>query len=346
MKRLSCVFVCGEESPYGFAHVAPIAHHFDLKAVVVADRQRWRKFREALAGGEVVEFRTAVDSLKHCITNIAGRSVSFVSRLRRRQRVRALGVPVLEFHDVNSAHAVQRIADFLPNVVLSAAYPQILKAPVLAIAPMGAINFHPSLLPLFRGAHPHYWALATGQVRSGITAHRMSLRIDDGDIVAQRPFDVAGLYYAELYERILENTPLLVQDVATFLSDPAAQAVKQDESRATTFRNDRDIHRRLDFGKLTADELLSRIRAGRAFVVHRGVRTVIERAEKVTENRNMTNSVRVGPGVIVDISRAGVTVSTIDETFLVIQEVRWSRKPQPFARWVAKFRIVIGERIV
>jgi hypothetical protein len=52
MSKTSCVFLCGDRSPYGMAHLEPIAAHFDLKAIVIADNARWQRFSEQLSGGE------------------------------------------------------------------------------------------------------------------------------------------------------------------------------------------------------------------------------------------------------------------------------------------------------
>jgi hypothetical protein len=50
--KLSAVFLCGDKSPYGLAHLEPIAENFALKAIVLADEARWTQFRRALSGGE------------------------------------------------------------------------------------------------------------------------------------------------------------------------------------------------------------------------------------------------------------------------------------------------------
>jgi methionyl-tRNA formyltransferase len=259
--------------------------------------------------------------------------------------LKSFGVPVVEFNDANSPDSREIIGRYSPDVLLSAAYPQIFTQQLIEATPGGAINFHPSLLPRFRGAHPHYWCLATGEKLGGVTAHYMTTRLDSGDIIAQRAIDLQGLYYGDLYRKIIAITPDLVRDVSMFLSDPGARALPQDGRLATIFRNDREIHRRLDFQGLDSTELLNRIRAGGAHALHRGRRIYIHRAQVLQRNRHMTNHIAVPPGIILDMDERGVFVATKDRAFLVIESVQWARKPSSFDAWVARFRIQIGERL-
>jgi len=53
-----------------------------------------------------------------------------------------------------------------------------------------AINIHPSLLPKYRGRNPMFWALLEGETRAGVTAHYMTARVDGGDIIVQKSFDI------------------------------------------------------------------------------------------------------------------------------------------------------------
>jgi len=345
MKKLSSVFLCGDRSPYGMAHLAPITEYFDVKAIIVADSYRWDYFRKCLSGGETYCYTSKFKKIYVAIKDFAKKPFVFYREQKHNRRLNSFGIPLVKLNDVNSREAFSLIKGLSPDVLISAAYPQIFSQELINIAPRGAVNFHPSLLPKCRGAHPHYWCLATGEKQGGVTAHFMTSRIDDGDIIAQRAFDLDGIYYDELYKKIIKITPALVNDVALFLNNPDARPIRQDESIATVFRNDREIHRRLDFSRMSSLELFNRIRAGRSYVFFRGVRIYIERADIVSHNRHMTNNLSVSEGMVVDISSEGVVVSTIDHAFLVLKRVKWGRKVKPFTAWVAKFDVKIGETI-
>ena len=318
---ISCVFLCGDRSPYGMAHLEAIGRCFDLKAVVIADGERWRSFRDRLTGGEA-SIGAENTSPKARLKALLKQPLVRCREHAHRRRLGSLGVPVLQVHDANLPDTLNGIRRHEPELLLSAAYPQILGKDLLGIAPRGAVNFHPSLLPRCRGAHPHYWCLAAGEPTGGVTAHFMTERIDEGDIIAQRPIDLTGLYYDDLYRRIVAETLPLVQEVARFFNDPDAKATPQDESRATRYRNDREQDRRLDFMELAARQLLNRIRAGRAFTQHRGRRITVHRADVV----DLPEANDLRPGVIVDVSREGIRVAARDARCLLIRSVVAGRR--------------------
>lgn len=327
------------------AHLAPIAKHFELRMIGVADPQCWAQFRRALAGGKVYNFKTRFRRILGGTEELLRKPLLFYRQRKHQRHLRSFGAPVAEFNDANSSRAIELIRTYSPDLIISAAYPQIFTEALINAAPKGAVNFHPSLLPRFRGAHPHYWCVATGEERSGITAHYLTTRLDSGDVISQRQFDITGLYYSELYKNIIELTPALVEDVATFMNDPAARPIPQNNGLATLFRNDREIHHRLDFQSMGSSELFNRVRAGGAYTLYNGKRIGIVRTEVLQRNRHMTNGITVPPGIIVDIAENGVVVATKDSKFLAIQSVQRGRKPRPFAVWVAKSNVRIGERL-
>ncbi len=73
-----------------------------------------------------------------------------------------------------------------PDLLVVAAYGQILSKDVLAAAPKGGINVHASLLPKYRGAAPIAWAIYNGETETGVTIIRMSIALDAGDLAGAR----------------------------------------------------------------------------------------------------------------------------------------------------------------
>jgi methionyl-tRNA formyltransferase len=88
--------------------------------------------------------------------------------------------------DENVRSAGAPIAALKPEVIYSFSYRHLIPADVLAVAPLGAFNLHPSLLPAYRGRAPVNWVLVNGERETGVTLHHMVARADAGDIVGQR----------------------------------------------------------------------------------------------------------------------------------------------------------------
>ncbi len=124
----------------------------------------------------------------YALRTVLGRTVS---GLCRRENVR-LAVS----RDVNSRAFVDDMKTRRIDVVLSAASPQIFRAPLIEAAGRGCLNVHSALLPENRGMMPVFWAMAKGESVTGVTVHFIDRRLDAGDIVAQRrvPIDSPCLH--------------------------------------------------------------------------------------------------------------------------------------------------------
>lgn len=338
------IFFCGDRSPYGLAHLEPVLDSFGIVAVVVADGERWARFRKALSG-------EGGDTPPATPRAAAGRLLGGIVRAlrgapggeRELERVKGFpGLPVWRVFDVNEGTFLDRVRAARPEILLSAAYPQIFSRELIAIPPRGAVNFHPSLLPKYRGAHPHFWSIAMGEKESGLTAHFMTGEIDAGDVLAQVSYPIGDLDYAQLYERMIAETPAIVREVALFFRE-GRRAVPQDPSRATRFRNDREIHRRVFWNLHTAEKIRNLARTGTAFCFFRNERVGIVRAGVAETNRNLTNDVRVEPGTIVDLGPGGVVVKAVDAC-VEIRDFRDGAKALSHARWAAVKRARVGEK--
>ena len=101
-----------------------------------------------------------------------------------------LGLRWIAPPDANAADVIMRIAALAPDFLFSFYYRQMLKVPLLALAPRGALNMHGSLLPHYRGRAPVNWAVLHGERRTGATLHYMGDKPDAGDIVAQQPVPI------------------------------------------------------------------------------------------------------------------------------------------------------------
>jgi hypothetical protein len=98
---------------------------------------------------------------------------------------RARGVPPVAIGDIN-AFGRLALEAARPDLIVTCHFDQILSPEVVAVAPLGGINLHPSLLPLHRGPMPCFWAAADGNGDFGVSIHRLAPRIYAGAVLAQR----------------------------------------------------------------------------------------------------------------------------------------------------------------
>ncbi len=151
-----------------------------------------------------------------------------------KQAALARGIPLLQPEDVNAAESLELLRQLEPDLLVTAAYGQILSPDLLAIPRLGGINLHGSILPAYRGAAPVARAIQNGETETGVTVIRITPRIDAGGMLAFArtpigPDETAGV----LEDRLaVLGAPLVAQSIAE-LVEGKARIIAQDRSKVT-----------------------------------------------------------------------------------------------------------------
>ena len=148
-----------------------------------------------------------------------------------------LGLPVYQFEKIRSAEGCGAIRAFAPDLYAVVAFGQLFSEENLSIPPLGAINVHGSLLPLYRGASPMQQTVIDGQALAGVSTMRLVKRMDAGDVLltASTPLG-ENETYGELSERLAQLGADLFMRTLDALERGVLSPVPQDESRATYCR--------------------------------------------------------------------------------------------------------------
>lgn len=129
---------------------------------------------------------------------------------------------------------VQVMKDLKPDIIITAAFGQILKEEVLNLAPYGVMNLHASLLPAYRGAAPINWAIINGESTSGLTTMFSDPGIDTGDILLKREVSIGPDENVDEYsERLSYIGSDLVIETLDRLREGQVQRLKQDDTLAS-----------------------------------------------------------------------------------------------------------------
>ena len=145
----------------------------------------------------------------------------------------ALGLPVIQPKTLKSPEAFAQLEAWQPDVIVVAAFGQLLRENVLNLPTYGCVNVHASLLPRWRGASPVQAAVLHDDV-SGVTIMKMGKGLDTGPILSQRAVDIppemtAGVLFDQLAQMGAE---LLVETLPGYLSGEIVPQA-QDEALAT-----------------------------------------------------------------------------------------------------------------
>ena len=141
-----------------------------------------------------------------------------------------LGIPVIQPEKVRNPEAMIQLQAWAPDLIVVAAFGQILRAEVLDLPKFGCINIHGSLLPRGRGAAPIQAAIMAGDNETGITIMKMDPGVDTGPMLSQRaipisPDDTAGTLFEKLApigaELLLETLPRYLSGELHPLPQPA-----------------------------------------------------------------------------------------------------------------------------
>ena len=126
-----------------------------------------------------------------------------------------------------------RIASLNPDMIVVAAYGQILPQEILDIPKYCCINVHASLLPALRGASPMQAAILEGFDVSGVTIMRMEAGLDTGDMISKVSCDISGKDINEVTEILAKAGAELLVETLPHIEDGSAEFEKQDDSQAT-----------------------------------------------------------------------------------------------------------------
>ncbi len=120
-----------------------------------------------------------------------------------REEAERLGLPVWQPERVNNPDFVGFLRSLACDIIVVAAYGQILKRELLSLPPLGCLNVHASLLPKYRGPDPIRWTILNGDEVTGVTIMLMDEGVDTGPVLAQQSIPVApDDTYISLVERL------------------------------------------------------------------------------------------------------------------------------------------------
>ena len=217
-------------------------------------------------------------------------------------------IPV--FQPLKIREEYQTILDKKPDIIVTAAYGQIIPIELLNYPKYGCINVHGSLLPKLRGGAPIHHAIMNGDKVAGVTIMYMDKKMDAGDIISQRSIGIDDdMILDELYYKLSLLGRDLLMDTLPSIIDGTNNRIKQNEDEVTFGYNITKDEEKINFND-KIDNVYNKIRGlssiPGAYAIINGKRMKIYMAEK-------TNIISAAiPGTILDINSGGIFVSTND----------------------------------
>lgn len=254
-----------------------------------------------LAGHEVVGVVTQPDKPKGRGKNLMPTPVKEVAMKYE--------LPVYQPKKVREPEFVEILRSLKPDVMVVAAFGQIISKEILEMPKYGCINVHASLLPAYRGAAPIQWAVINGEKKSGVTIMQMDEGIDTGDMIEKVVVPIAeDETGGSLFEKLSQAGAKLCVKVLKDLEEGKAVREKQPEESTTPYAKMIDKKMGAINWENSAKEIEQLIRGlnpwPSAYTKLQGKTLKIWRAAVLFEDSNDA------PGQVVQVTKDSIVVQT------------------------------------
>ncbi|MDR0424607.1 MAG: methionyl-tRNA formyltransferase [Clostridiales Family XIII bacterium] len=251
------------------------------------------------------------------------------------------GIPVMQPERLKGDKAfAQALGDVGADLIVTAAYGQILPAEILQAPRLGCVNIHASLLPKYRGAAPIQRAIMAGERETGVTLMWMAEEMDAGDVIASRKAEIGRKAASELFGELSGLGAALLIDMLPGLASGTAPRQQQDHGLATYAPMIRKEEGRVDFTQ--APEAIERLIRGLdpqpgAYAIFRGAPLKLWGAEPSGIRHEEA------PGTVISADSNGIAVSAGGRAILLTELQAPGKKAMAAADFIRGNRIAAGE---
>jgi methionyl-tRNA formyltransferase len=230
------------------------------------------------------------------------------------------GIPIYQPEKLRNSKELKEIIALGPDLIVTAAYGQILPKELLDAPPLGCVNVHASLLPELRGGAPVHYAIIQGKEKTGITIMYMVEKLDAGNIISQvevpiEEEDHVGILFDKLS---MAGAELLSRTLPAIINGENL-SIPQDEGKATFASNIKREQEKIDWSK-SGEEIYNHIRGLHPWPV---AYTTLEGSTlKIWWGEKHVLSSPQDPGVVTEIMKDGFIVSTGNGTGIKIMDLQ------------------------
>lgn len=238
-------------------------------------------------------------------------------------KIEALKYDIPVIQPVRIKEDYQAILDLQPDLIITAAYGQIIPQALLDAPRLGCVNVHASLLPLYRGGAPVHQAIIDGQEKTGVTIMYMVKKMDAGDIISQKETpilqdDTVGI----LYDRLSDLGAKLLKETLPDILKGTNQRIPQDESLVTYAPTLSREDERIDWN-LSVKQVYNKVRGTNpwpgSYTTYQG-KTVKIWAGQVHQCENaIKHHAHQDNGTIVKIFKDAIGVKVNDGVYLITE---------------------------
>ncbi|WP_282941723.1 methionyl-tRNA formyltransferase [Paenibacillus sp. RC67] len=258
------------------------------------------------------------------------------------------GIPVLQPERLRRPESVQELKELQPDLIVTAAYGQILPKSVLELPKHGCINIHASLLPKYRGGAPIHHAVMNGDAVTGVTIMYMAEGLDTGDMISKVEVNIEDTdTQGTMFEKLSIAGAQLLTETLPELVAGQIQAVPQNDADAIYSPNITRVQELIDWNK-SAVAIWNQIRGLNprpgAYTLWNGEVLKLWSCRKPdTESTNHSNSSE--PGTVVGMGEYGIEVATGSGTITITELQPAGKKAMDAAQWIRGGQLSVGTQL-
>lgn len=246
------------------------------------------------------------------------------------------GIEVYQPEKISTSEDLQKLIDLEPDLIVTAAFGQILPKALLDAPKLGAINVHASLLPKYRGGAPIHQAIIDGEKETGVTIMYMAPKLDAGDIISQQAIDIeANDDVGSMHDKLSFLGADLLAKTLPDIINGTNDRIEQNESEATFASNISREDERIDWTQ-PAQAVYNHIRGLSPWPV---AYTKLDDtnmklyAAKIVEGKNGE------PGEIIETTKKAIIVGTGSADAIALTEIQLSgKKRMPTANFLSGYQ--------
>lgn len=234
------------------------------------------------------------------------------------------GIPVYQPEKIRIKEEYERILALNPDLIITAAFGQILPKEILVAPNHGCINVHASLLPELRGGAPIHYAILQGKEKTGVTIMYMAEKLDAGDILTKVEVPILeDDHVGTMHDKLsMAGAELLSKTLPDLLAGEL-EAVKQNEEEATFAPNIKREQEEIIWSK-SARDIYNQIRGLHPWPV--AFTTWENKVMKVWWGQIVEMTTKAAPGTVVQLHADGFIVATGDSKAIQLTDVQLEGK--------------------
>lgn len=254
------------------------------------------------------------------------------------------GYAVYQPQRVKAPEFVQLLRSLQPDLIVVAAFGQLLSQDILSLPKYGCINVHASLLPKYRGAAPIQYAIINDEKESGVTIMQMDIGMDTGAMLGKICVPIGeNMTMGELHDILRDRGASLLLEIIDEIAAGTVCAEKQNDEEATYAALLKRSMECIDWSK-SAQEVHNLIRG---FNPAPGTFTTLpnKKSLKIWGSRLTDKKSSALPGTVVEIGRKSFFVACGEGVVEITEVQPESKKRMPAQVFLNGRGVQLGERL-